>query len=108
MKTLNIIRKLIKKWNRHTIKKCLAKGPGDVRAKKILENINTGIDTQYIYADICLMLLPVPTKRVALESFNDFPVWKKSSRSNVYVFEERKKEDRLKILKNRLSELNIE
>lgn len=115
------IKNMILKWNRSVLKKCKSsleeyskkesiseKESHDIkRIAKIVESISTGIDKQFIYADICLMLCPVPTKQVSLESFDYYPVWKKSKNSNVYIHEEKNKYERLENLKKMIKNIFI-
>ncbi len=91
---------LIVKWNTHIIADCekdLAEyvskpeaqrdERGIARTKKIIENVSGGIHEQFVIADVCLFLCPLPTEPVKLEEISPYPKWVPAPDSNVYVFD---------------------
>jgi hypothetical protein len=111
---------LIIKWNHHTIANCekdLAEYEakpeaerdqnGIDRTKKIIESISAGINEQFVIADVCLFMCPLPTEQVKLEEINPYPKWVPAPDSNVYVFDSNLDARREKLLEN-LTKLTVD
>jgi len=96
---------MIFKWNTHIVEQCHTKLKTDTdeksiaRTMKIIENVGANIHQQFVMADVCLILCPLPTVRVKLESMKPYPVWVPSEDSNIYVFDDNKEERREDLIK---------
>jgi hypothetical protein len=101
----NLIRDMIIKWNKHIIKDCendLIMGNLDEesinRTKKIIHDVNIGIEKQFVMADVCLFLVPEPTEPVKLVELYPYPKWVPCIDSNIYIFSEGSWERRVQLL----------
>ena len=92
----DMITGLIIRWNKYLISECekdisLLNPINDEvkynRKKKIIENINKGINNQFVLADVCLFLCPLPTEQVKLEEINPYNKYELDQKSNLYVFD---------------------
>jgi len=94
------ITELIIKWNKHIIADCendlvelMQKENRDEkdeksiqRTKKIISNVSENVKEQFVMADLCLFLCPLPTQQVELADINPYPKWVPSTTSNVYIY----------------------
>jgi hypothetical protein len=88
-----IIQDSIKRWNTSILDKCkrdleTETDPEKIKRKqKIVTNVESGWETQFVLADPCVVLAPeVPNRKVRLESFFPYPVWVDDETSTVYVY----------------------
>lgn len=56
------------------------------RKRKIIANIESGLHTQFVLADPCVVFAPLPELRVRLVKMIPYPVWENDERSNVFVY----------------------
>jgi hypothetical protein len=112
------ISELIVKWNKHIIADCendlkeYESKPekdekGISRTKKIIENVSAGLTEQFVMADVCLLLCPLPTEQVKLEEITPYPKWVAAPDSNVYVFDSRTESRREKLIET-LTKLTVD
>lgn len=96
---------IIVKWNQLILTKCEQglkekSEDGLKRRNKIIENLKTGMKEQYVMADVCLMLCPLPTERVKLSEFDTYPKWTPSDSGSVFIFNSDTETRRLELLEN--------
>jgi len=106
----DIIKGLIKLWNNHIINDCKkdllteTNEKSIERIKKIITNVETDINEQFVMADVCLFMCPLPTKQVELIDINPYNKWNVSNTSNIFVFDENT-ENRREILMSSINKL---
>jgi hypothetical protein len=89
----DLIKGLIVKWNNHIIDSCKKDLLTETdeksieRTKKIITNVEAGINEQFVMADVCLLMCPFPTEQVELVEVSPYTKWTKSETSNVFVFD---------------------
>ena len=100
------IKGLIVKWNTHIIDDCKLDLLTETdeksieRTKKIIANVEAGINEQFVMADVCLLMCPLPTEQVELVEVSPYPKWAKSETSNVFVFDSDTEKRRELLLSN--------
>jgi hypothetical protein len=101
----NIIKDLIVRWNIHIVndlRKDLLTETNLLnieRKKKVISNVEAS-PNQFVLADVCLSMCPLPTKRSFLIEVNPYTKWADSEVSNIYVFDENTEERRELLLNN--------
>lgn len=108
----NQIKDLIVKWNNHIIEDCKKdlvemkekETPDEkamARTQKIIDNITTaGVEKQFVMADVCLFMCPLPTEQVELESISPYPKWVPSPTSNIFIFDANTEQRRAKLVES--------
>lgn len=104
---------IIVKWNQLMFTKCeqglkeaikANKSKEELHRKnKIMDNLKSGMKEQYVIADVCLILCPLPTEQVKLFEFDTYPKWIPDTDSNIFIFDtetETRRQELLEKLEN--------